>query len=350
MRHYRSDGQLEHYAMLEWAIEKNDAQRLNTLVGATIRDLGDGNLVEVLVVEAIELCLLFARPNCLAVMLNYGAGANVSLQSNQTQEHLSAVALLSTSCQDDDVALGDVFACLLQLHQYDANLLTEMAGEQFDEPYNTIPACVFLAIQVLHHFDEMTDDELIEHFSQCPLQALISQGATNAPTLVHYIAMHGRAQLMGWLIEQMRVQCPEDMLHVLSREADFGAECGLTSTPLICAITAESLDTVHVLLKQNVPINDKARVKKRIVANKPPLLANRCLDRQRRMADDAAKTPNEVATSIKDKKTRVSIKALLRKQQDNSKTRLKITVKSSGDGGGGGSRYRQVTAKAQYNN
>ena len=46
------------------------------------------------------------------------------------KEHLSAVALLSTACQNDDVALGDVFNCLLQLHHYDGSLLTEMAGEQ----------------------------------------------------------------------------------------------------------------------------------------------------------------------------------------------------------------------------
>ena len=124
---------------------------------------------------------------------------------------------------------------------------------------------------------------------------------------------------MTWLIDQMRVKCPEDMLNVLSRTADFGVECGLTSTPLICAITAESLDTVHVLVKQNVPINDKARVKRRQQAHKPPLLPHRCLDRQRRMADDAAKAPSEVANAIKDKKIRVAIKALLRKQHDNVK-------------------------------
>ena len=125
---------------------------------------------------------------------------------------------------------------------------------------------------------------------------------------------------MTWLIDQMRVKCPEDMLNVLSRTVDFGVECGLTSTPLICAITAESLDTVHVLVKQNVPINDKARVKRRQQAHKPPLLPHRCLDRQRRMADDAAKAPSEVANAIKDKKIRVAIKALLRKQHDNVNT------------------------------
>ena len=59
-----------------------------------------------------------------------------------------------------------------------------------------MPACVFLAIQVLHHFDEVTDHELVGHFAQCPLQALISQSETGAPTLVHYIAMHGRAQVI----------------------------------------------------------------------------------------------------------------------------------------------------------
>ena len=85
MRHYRSDGQLEHFALLEGAIEKNDTRQLGKLVGATIEELGDEHLTEVLLTEAIELCLLFARPDCLHVMLIFGGVAKVSLQSNQTQ-------------------------------------------------------------------------------------------------------------------------------------------------------------------------------------------------------------------------------------------------------------------------
>ena len=49
----------------------------------------------------------------------------------------------------------------------------------------------------------------------------------------------------------------------------------------------------------------------------PERKSGRCLDRQRRMMSDAAKTPNEVASAIKDKKARVAIKTLLRKQNDN---------------------------------
>ena len=86
MRHYRSDGQLEHYALLEASIEQNDAQRLNTLVGATLRELNE-TTQESLISEAAELCLLFARPRCLAVMLNYAAMSMVSLQSDQTEVH-----------------------------------------------------------------------------------------------------------------------------------------------------------------------------------------------------------------------------------------------------------------------
>ena len=87
MRHYRHDGQLEHYALLESSIEQNDVTRLNTLVGATLRDLNDQSaaLCDSLVSEAVELCLLFARPRCLAVMLNYAKMASLSLQSDQTE-------------------------------------------------------------------------------------------------------------------------------------------------------------------------------------------------------------------------------------------------------------------------
>ena len=59
-----------------------------------------------------------------------------------------------------------------------------------------MPACVFLALQVLHYFEQLTDEELIVHFSQCPLQALISQRKSGTPTLVHYVAMYGRSQVI----------------------------------------------------------------------------------------------------------------------------------------------------------
>ena len=42
------------------------------------------------------------------------------------------------------------------------------------------------------------------------------------------------------------------------------------------------------------------------------------------MMSDAVKTPNEVASAIKDKKARVAIKTLLRKQSDNVRRFLTI--------------------------
>ena len=100
---------------------------------------------------------------------------------------------------------------------------------------------------------------------------------------------------------------------MLNQNANFGEEIGLLSiTPLVCAITSEDVDTVAVLSKEKVTLE-----KCKIFKKRPERKNGRCADRQRKLINDAAKTPNEIASSIKDKKARVAIKTLLRKQQDN---------------------------------
>ena len=75
------------------------------------------------------------------------------------------------------------------------------------------------------------------------------------PSLVHYCALYGRAELLALIIEQIKRTCPEELTSVLNHWADFGEESGLASVnPLVCAITSESVDTVGLLLKHNVSL------------------------------------------------------------------------------------------------
>ena len=125
--------------------------------------------------------------------------------------------------------------------------------------------------------------------------------------------MHGRYQLLEWIVQCIKSDFPEELSAVLNKSANFGEEIGLLSiTPLVCAITSEDVDTVAVLSKEKVNLE-----KCKIFKKRPERKNGRCADRQRKLINDAAKTPNEIASSIKDKKARVAIKTLLRKQQDN---------------------------------
>ena len=125
--------------------------------------------------------------------------------------------------------------------------------------------------------------------------------------------MHGRYQLLELIVQYLKSDLPEELTSVLNQSANFGEEIGLLSiTPLVCAITSEDVDTVAVLSKEKVTLE-----KCKIFKKRPERKNGRCADRQRKLINDAAKTPNEIASSIKDKKARVAIKTLLRKQQDN---------------------------------
>ena len=125
--------------------------------------------------------------------------------------------------------------------------------------------------------------------------------------------MHGRYQLLELIVQYLKSDLPEELTSVLNQTANFGEEIGLLSiTPLVCAITSEDVDTVAVLSKEKVTLE-----KCKIFKKRPERKNGRCADRQRKLINDAAKTPNEIASSIKDKKARVAIKTLLRKQQDN---------------------------------
>ena len=125
--------------------------------------------------------------------------------------------------------------------------------------------------------------------------------------------MHGRYQLLELIVQYLKSDLPEELTSVLNQNANFGEEIGLLSiTPLVCAITSEDVDTVAVLSKEKVTLE-----KCKIFKKRPERKNGRCADRQRKLINDAAKTPNEIASSIKDKKARVAIKTLLRKQQDN---------------------------------
>ena len=125
--------------------------------------------------------------------------------------------------------------------------------------------------------------------------------------------MHGRYQLLELIVQYLKSDLPEELNSVLNQTANFGEEIGLLSiTPLVCAITSEDVDTVAVLSKEKVTLE-----KCKIFKKRPERKNGRCADRQRKLINDAAKTPNEIASSIKDKKARVAIKTLLRKQQDN---------------------------------
>ena len=125
--------------------------------------------------------------------------------------------------------------------------------------------------------------------------------------------MHGRYQLLEFIVQYLKSDLPEELTSVLNQTANFGEEIGLLSiTPLVCAITSEDVDTVAVLSKEKVTLE-----KCKIFKKRPERKNGRCADRQRKLINDAAKTPNEIASSIKDKKARVAIKTLLRKQQEN---------------------------------
>jgi len=334
MRKYRDDGQLENFSVLEGIIESNENQKLDTLIYHTLKDL-TSTASETLIHEATELCLLFAKPRCLRVMIDYASKRQMVLQANQIEENLSLVALLSTACQESS-KLRDLFDCLLILLEYDPVLLSEAAGDQFDEPFNRMPAAVFFAVQVLEQFRDLEDQILIQQFEKLSLiPFVITPG--ECPSLVHYAAMHGRYQLLEWIVQCIKSDFPEELSAVLNKSANFGEEIGLLSiTPLVCAITSEDVDTVAVLSKEKVNLE-----KCKIFKKRPERKNGRCADRQRKLINDAAKTPNEIASSIKDKKSRVAIKTLLRKQQDNARFRhemnssrmaVKNGPRESGDG------------------
>ena len=70
-----------------------------------------------------------------------------------------------------------------------------------------------------------------------------------SPTMVHYVAMKGKSSVLKWIIKRMKEVNPDEYIEKLEETCSFGKQIGLVKvTPLVCAITCESIDTVRYFI------------------------------------------------------------------------------------------------------
>ena len=71
-RMYRPDNHLENFGFLEGAIESNKSDELEITIRQTIKEFQKRKniLIDHLLLESIELCLIHAKPDCLKTVFD----------------------------------------------------------------------------------------------------------------------------------------------------------------------------------------------------------------------------------------------------------------------------------------
>jgi len=145
-----------------------------------------------------------------------------------------------------------------------------------------------------------------------------------SPTMVHYVAMKGKSSVLKWIIKRMKEVNPDEYIEKLEETCSFGKQIGLVKvTPLVCAITCESIDTVSVLLKEGINQEDKCRTFTNMQTKD-----GRSKERKLKIEEGNSKSPLELIHFVKEKSTRVALRSLFRR---NEKNKNPITAKQTSD-------------------
>ena len=95
-RMYRSDNQLENFGFLEGAIESNNSDELDLTIRETIKEFTKRKniLIDHLLLESIELCLIHAKPSCLKTVFDLAISIDFCLNLRARHVKVSQPTLL----------------------------------------------------------------------------------------------------------------------------------------------------------------------------------------------------------------------------------------------------------------
>lgn len=335
-RMYRTDQNLENFGYLEGAIESNKSEQLKTIIIGSIKDFKNPNsqpiLTDHLLLESIEICLIYAKPDCLKAVFEVAQDMNftILLTAKSVSDCLSVVSLLATSFQSKTASIQEIFDCLEILHDYNPDLLIECAGAEFKSPADAMSSFCFFFVQLLKFRSGICEKSIISLLEKLRMPVIpLMLGShkmenTKSPTVIHYLSLYGKAQLLEWIINQSKHD-DECVKSHLERAATFGEEIGLIhATPLICAIAAQNIDTVSCLIKEGVSIEEKCHLHQNVTPDGRKV-GNK--ERRQRLLNEAnSKSPLEICGYIKNKNTRIAIRCLLRNRKQPIKSSKSATT------------------------
>jgi len=339
-RMYRSDNQLENFGFLEGAIESNNSDELDLTIRETIKEFHKRRniLIDHLLLESIELCLIHAKPDCLKTVFDLAISIDfrLNLRARNVKDRLSVVTLLSTAFQSEHTTPEEIFDCLIILYKFEPDLFIEKAAGELKSPADKISSFCFFIVQMLKFRSDLEETKIISLLQKADFNISImldiekqqKDANTACPTIIHYFALYGKTDLLNWIFEKIKKDPKIKMKRFLEEQANFGEEIGLISvTPLICAITSHNVDTVSLLVKEGASDKEKCQLYHRSVADGRKDGRNK--ERRAKIQNEAnSKSPLEICQNIKNKQIRVAMRCLLRNREQPQKSSKKSASNS----------------------
>jgi len=341
-RMYRSDNHLENFGFLEGAIESNNSDELDLTIRETIKEFTKRKniLIDHLLLESIELCLIHAKPVCLKTVFDLAISIDfcLNLRARHVKDRLSVVTLLSTAFQSENTTLDELFDCLILLYKFEPDLLMEKAAAELKSPADRMSSFCFFIVQMLEFGSDMDESKIISSLERADFNLSVmldiekqqKDANTACPTIIHYFALYGKTELLNWILGKIKSsQDPKIKLkRFLEEKANFGEEIGLISvTPLVCGITSQNVDIVSLLVKEGASDKEKCQLFHKNVAEGKKDGRNK--ERRAKIQSEAnSKSPLEICQNIKNKQIRIAMRCLLRNREQPPKSSKKSASNS----------------------
>jgi len=341
-RMYRQDNHLENFGFLEAAIECNNINELDLTIRETIKEFPKRKniLIDHLLLESIELCLIHAKPACLKTVFELAISIDfrLNLRARHVKDRLSVVTLLSTAFQSENTTQEELFDCLILLNKFEPDLLIEKAAPELKAPADRMSSFCFFIVQMLKFRSDMDESKIISLLERADLNISVmleteketKDANTPCPTIIHYFALYGKTDLLNWIFGKIKSSNDPKikMKKFLEEQANFGEEIGLISvTPLVCGITSHNVDTVSLLVKEGASEKEKCQLYHKGVAEGKKNGRNK--ERRAKIQNEAnCKSPLEICQNIKNKQIRIAMRCLLRNREQPQKSSKKSASNS----------------------